>query len=113
VQSAAGVPITNVTAIASGAQQGYAVVDGGVLAWGHNAYSELGNGTTQRSPFAVPVLRSLGVPVRNLVTVWPAWGGMVATRADGFAMGWGDSHLSQLCTPTGTVLPYADWLVVP
>lgn len=49
-------PLTGAIGIATGSNHSCALVDGGVMCWGDNAYGELGDGTLTASAYAVAAL---------------------------------------------------------
>jgi alpha-tubulin suppressor-like RCC1 family protein len=60
--------------------------NGGVYAWGNGAHGALGNGTTENSAVALPVLGLESVEVKEL---FPSYGGAFALTEDGSLFAWG------------------------
>ncbi|MCX5560445.1 hypothetical protein [Streptomyces sp. NBC_00038] len=92
--------LANVTAIAAGAEHSLALHAGGYVgAWGSNTFGQLGNGTTESSPF--PALAT-GVP-SSVKAIAAGSDHSVAVRQDGGAVyGWGRNGNGQLGDGTTT-----------
>jgi alpha-tubulin suppressor-like RCC1 family protein len=84
--------LTNVVAIAAGANHSLAILSNGtVRAWGANGQYELGDGTTTQRNYPVSV-GGLG----NIVAIEAGYGGSVALRADGTVWCWGANSTYQV-----------------
>lgn len=96
VLTAAGVPLTNVTAIAAGSTHSVAVLrDGTVYAWGYNGYGQLGIGTvgySASSMRAVRVLASAGVPLTGVVAAVAGASHTLFLKTDGSVWGVGGKN---------------------
>jgi alpha-tubulin suppressor-like RCC1 family protein len=90
--------LNSVTAVAAGSSHTIALrSDGTVLAWGHNSYGQLGDGTT--------TWRDTPVQVSGLSGVTAIAGGTfytVALKLDGTVWAWGDNSSGQLGDGTTT-----------
>ncbi|MFC0598251.1 Ig-like domain repeat protein [Streptomyces palmae] len=92
---------TTATAIAGGDDHSLALTSTGeVLAWGYNAYGQLGNGTTTSSSLPVTVLLPAGADVTSLA----AGHGFqsFALLSTGQVLAWGDNTYGQLGDGTTT-----------
>src|SRR5579859_2696753 len=85
---------TVVSAVATGGKFSLALTStGAVLAWGHNLYGELGDGSTADS--LVPV--AVALPKGTVVTAIAAGGGhSLAVTAAGHVLAWGENQYGQL-----------------
>ncbi len=83
-----------VVSIGAGSQHGLALTSTGkVLAWGWNAYGQLGNGSTKDS--TVPV--AVRMPAKYKITAISAGGGFsLALTAHGAVLAWGNNGFYQL-----------------
>ncbi len=98
---------TIVTAIAGGGYHSLALTSSGqVLAWGNNAYGQLGNGTTTNSSTPVAVSLPSGTTVTAI-----AGGGShsLALTSSGQVLAWGDNAQGELGngTTTNSSIPVA------
>jgi hypothetical protein len=73
--------LSGVTAIAAGSNHGLALLSNEtIMAWGYNAFGQLGNGTTISSDVPVPLISVIGafdtpaIPRRCAVEGWQAAG---------------------------------------
>ncbi len=96
----------------------YVKPDGSVLAWGDNAYGQLGNGTTNQSSTPVHVSTASGLPSITAVAVGDNH--TVALGTDGSVWAWGDNSNGQLgngttdpnTTPIQIIAPPSDGTIV-
>jgi alpha-tubulin suppressor-like RCC1 family protein len=93
-------PGTRLTAIGAGSQHSLALTSAGrVLAWGWNAYGQLGDGTTTSSDLPVQVR----IPAGVTVTAVSAGGGFsLALTSKGQILTWGNNGFGQLGDGTTT-----------
>ena len=84
--------ITSAVAVASGNMHNLALLsDGRVMAWGHNAYGQLGDGTTQNRFAPVEV-----AGVSGAVAIGTSENASYALLADGRVLAWGKNDEGQL-----------------
>jgi alpha-tubulin suppressor-like RCC1 family protein len=105
VQTAPGVPLSNVVQIGAGIQHGLArLVDGTVWAWGYNFFGQLGNNNKSDSLVAVRVVSDInGTPFTGTTDI-RAFGSSSMAMKDGVWYVWGDNSYGQLGNgSTGTV----------
>lgn len=90
--------LSGVKAIAAGARHSIAVLDTGlVVAWGSNAFGQLGDGTTKKRSYPVHVKGLEGTKrLRNIAGVAAGLGYTVALRDDGAVLAWGANTYGQL-----------------
>lgn len=97
VETAPGIPLANVTAIAAGAEHSLALrSDGTVWAWGYNAQSALGDGTTITRTRAVQVRDTSGTPLTTVTAIAAGENHSVFLKADGTVMTAGKNDVGQL-----------------
>jgi RHS repeat-associated protein len=90
--------LTNVTAIATGANHTLALKsDGTVWAWGNNTYGQLGNNSTTNSSAPVQVSGLTGV-----IAIAAGAGHSLAVKSDGTVWAWGSNAYGQLGNGTTT-----------
>lgn len=98
----AATPLTGVATIAAGQRHSVAVLtDGTVLAWGHNAFGQLGDGTRIDRDTPTPVC-SVGAtdcaaaPLTDVTALSVGGAHNLARRADGTVVSWGSNLTGQL-----------------
>jgi alpha-tubulin suppressor-like RCC1 family protein len=95
------VGLADVTAIAGGSQQGYALrADGTVWAWGQNGSGALGNGSDVQSNVPVQV-----TGLTDIVAIAGNPGSGFAVRADGTVWAWGSGFLGSPQPPFWSLVP--------
>ena len=99
VQTAPGVPLSNVVQIAAGIQHGLArLADNTVWAWGYNFFNQLGNNQKSDSPFAVQVVLGLSTTPLKDATDIRAFGSSSMAKVGKVWYVWGDNTYGQLGT---------------
>jgi len=99
VLQGAGVPLTNVVAIASGYSHSLVLkADGTVWAWGSDWGYQLGNNSEQASAFAVPVRAQDGTLLRDIAAIACGDDHNLALKTDGTVWTWGYNGDDQLGT---------------
>ncbi len=97
VEKTGGTPLTNVIAIADGAQHSLAVTSNGeVWAWGSGGYGRIGDGATSNRTRAVRVEISAGVPLTGVVQVAAGNAHSTAITSSGSIFTWGRNLQRQL-----------------
>ncbi|MCL2787625.1 MAG: Ig-like domain-containing protein [Micrococcales bacterium] len=97
VQAAPGETVPPFTAIAAGADTGYALDEtGNVWAWGRGNYGALGNGTTTNSSRPVRVQAAPGETVPPFTAIAAGADTGYALDVDGNVWAWGDNLWGQL-----------------
>jgi alpha-tubulin suppressor-like RCC1 family protein len=97
VEISAGVPLSNVVAIAAGATHSVALLaDGSVYAWGYNVYGALGDGTTINRPRAALVKDSNGVGITGITAISAGEDVSVYLRSDNTVLTSGRNQYGQL-----------------
>ncbi len=90
-------PITGVVTVAAGANHSLALLDDGtMLAWGHNGYGQLGDGTTGSKIHPVAVITEEGEPLNGIIAIAAGEGVSMALRSDGTVWAWGTNTYGQL-----------------
>lgn len=95
-------PLTGVAAIAAGQRHSVAVLtDGTVLAWGDNAFGQLGDGTRTDQDTPAPVCAvgatdCAATPLNDVTTLSVGGAHNLARRADGTVVSWGSNLTGQL-----------------
>lgn len=108
--------LTNVVAIAAGANAGYAVKgDGTVWSWGYNNEGELGNGTTGNGSLTPTQVVGIGGQgfFSGAVAVTAGNVTAFALKADGTAYGWGLGTHGRLGAGSNPNLHYANPAPLP
>jgi alpha-tubulin suppressor-like RCC1 family protein len=75
--------------------------DGTVLAWGHNAHGQLGDGTTTSRTMPV-VVHKAGAPLTRVTTLATGFYHNLALMDDGTVLTWGQNDKGQLGDGTTT-----------
>jgi alpha-tubulin suppressor-like RCC1 family protein len=92
--------LTNITAVSAGGLHSLALdANGGVWAWGSNAYMQLGQGnnSTVDSTYAVKVPDpTTGSQLNNVVAIAAGGGHSLALKNDGTVWAWGNNGYGQL-----------------
>ena len=99
-------PLSGVSAIASGDAFNLALRQGTVLAWGSNAYGQLGDGTTTDKTKAVTVQSAAG-PMSGITAIAAGATHCVALKGDGTVWVWGLNSGGQLGLGNTTTQPVA------
>src|SRR6185369_9258723 len=106
VQTAPGVPLSNVVQIAAGIQHGLArLADNTVWAWGYNFFNQLGNNQKSDSPFAVQVVLGLSTTPLKDATDIRAFGSSSMAKVGKVWYVWGDNTYGQLGTCSVGIVP--------
>ncbi|HXC93833.1 MAG TPA: chromosome condensation regulator RCC1, partial [Geobacteraceae bacterium] len=106
VQTAPGVPLSNVVQIAAGIQHGLArLADNTVWAWGYNFFNQLGNNQKSDSPFAVQVVLGLSTTPLKDATDIRAFGSSSMAKVGKVWYVWGDNTYGQLGTGSVGIVP--------
>jgi alpha-tubulin suppressor-like RCC1 family protein len=89
--------LTNIVAIAAGAQHCIALKsDGTVLTWGWNSFGQLGNGTTTQSTYPVQVRLNDGTLLTNITAIATGSQHCIGLKSDGTVWAWGYNDFGQL-----------------
>ncbi|MBQ9985819.1 MAG: hypothetical protein IJP38_05880 [Oscillospiraceae bacterium] len=90
--------LTNVTAIAMGEKNGFAITaDGAVYAWGDNTYGQLGNNSTTQSSVAVRVVGANNEGyLSGIKSISVGNSHVLALKINGEVYGWGDNTYGQI-----------------
>ncbi len=93
-----GIPMTGVVAVAAGYSHTLARLrDGTVLAWGRNAWGQLGDGTRVDRTHPVPVrISPSGPPLGNVTSIAAAGLFSLARLSDGTVRAWGSNMVGEL-----------------
>ena len=103
LRASAADTLDEVESVAAGADHSLAVLaDGSVVAWGHNGYGQLGDGTSTRRPYPVPVRDGFGDPVMGVAAVAAGARHSLALLDDGTVLAWGYNGNGQLGDGTTT-----------
>lgn len=105
--------LEHVVAVSAGGDFDLALLsDGSVVAWGYNAYGELGNGSVKQSDFPVEVLGVHGTGTLGGVSSISANAySALASTSDGTLVGWGENGSGEL--GDGSLEPASTPIVVP
>ena len=100
--------LTNVTAVAMGEKNGFAITaDGAVYAWGDNTYGQLGNNSTTQSSVAVRVVGANNEGyLSGIKEISAGESHVLALKIDGTVYAWGDNRYGQLGDGTTVNKPY-------
>jgi protein gp37 len=97
VTDAQGNTITGIQFVTTGYTHTVALKgDGTLLAWGHNRYGQLGDGTTVNKSNPVVVTDALGNPITGVQSIAAGGSYVVALKTDGALIAWGDNRYGQL-----------------
>lgn len=96
------VPLTKVTAVASGVEHNCAIrEDTSVWCWGRNYFGSLGDGTTMRRTTAIQVRKMNGDPLLNVVAIGAGAISSCAVTSGGAGWCWGDTNAAGVGDGTG------------
>jgi len=97
LQDSNGMAITEIVAIAAGANHSLALKsDGTLLAWGYNGYGQLGDGTTTQRYRVRIVVDENFIPVTGLAAIASDGEHSLALMSDGSVRAWGRNDNGQL-----------------
>ncbi|MDA3882408.1 MAG: hypothetical protein PF481_03935 [Bacteroidales bacterium] len=89
--------LSNVTNIACGQSQSYALLESGkVVAWGDNSFGQLGNGTYTKTAAPTYVRLENGTHLQNIIMIAAGLSHAYALTEDGRVYAWGNNNKYQL-----------------
>lgn len=92
-----GVPLTGVESVATGINHTLALKnDGTLLAWGSNAYGQLGSTSPDDQRYPVTVVDDSGLPIEGVQSISAGWNHSLAIKNDGTMLIWGNNGDGQL-----------------